>query len=121
MADILAYLQEHPVMVGVMVCTAILALVGLWYVIMNVVYQNLQVIIITLLCAAGFGSGCWVLYRGVIAGAGDLMAIGVFLIAIFPIIFIQALRLSASEVHDSKLPDKAALSKAFGLPPGRKP
>jgi fucose permease len=62
--------------------------VGLWYVLSH----HLQAILITLLSAAGTGSGMLVLYRGYNAEMRDLMAIGLFLVAIFPIIFWQAIK-----------------------------
>jgi hypothetical protein len=122
MDGILSWFADHPVLLTVMICTVLLAVIGLWYVVVNVVVHHIQVIIITLLCAAGFGSGCWVLYRGVFdpgPGGTDLIAIGVFLIAIFPIIFQQALRLSEPEQPEAKPLDRDALSKAFGITHGR--
>jgi len=69
--------------------TAGLAAVGLWY----VVSHHLEAILITLLTAAGIGSGLLVLYRGYSAEMRDLMGIGLFLVIIFPIIFVQAIKL----------------------------
>ena len=85
-------------MLAALALTVVLALVGLWYVISH----HLQVILITLLCAAGTGSGAIVLFRGVSAGMRDLMLIGAFLIAVFPIIFVQAIRLSDAAVPKEK-------------------
>ena len=68
--------------------TAVLAVVGLWY----VVSHHLQAIMITLLTAAGIGSGLLVLYRGFRTDMKDLMGIGLFLVIVFPIIFWQAIR-----------------------------
>lgn len=88
--DVIQYFTAHPVQLGVLVLTILLAAVGLWY----VLYHHLKLILVTLLCAAGGGSGLLVLYRGFTAGMRDLMGVGAFLVIIFPIIFIQALRLS---------------------------
>ncbi len=91
--DVIQYWGEHPAVAGAVVLTIVLALVGLWYVISH----HLQVIIITLLCSAGTGSGAVVLFRGISTGMRDLMFIGAFLIAIFPIIFVQAIRISSTD------------------------
>ena len=69
--------------------TAVLAVVGLWY----VVSHHLQAIMITLLTAGGIGSGLLVLYRGFRADMKDLMGIGLFLVIVFPIIFWQAIKM----------------------------
>jgi hypothetical protein len=82
------YFGAHPAVLTAMGLTAALAGVGLWY----VLYHHLQAILITLLTAAGMGSGLLVLYRGFRAEMNDLMGIGLFLIVIFPIIFWQAIK-----------------------------
>jgi hypothetical protein len=87
--QLIQYLSAHPGVMTAIVVTALLAVVGLWY----VVSHHLQAILITLLSAAGIGSGLLVLYRGFSAEMKDLMGIGVFLVVIFPIIFWQAIKL----------------------------
>jgi hypothetical protein len=86
--EAVSYLSQHPAVLSAMGLTAGLAAIGLWY----VLYHHLQAIIITLLSAAGIGSGMLVLYRGVSSEMRDLMGIGLFLIVIFPIIFWQAIK-----------------------------
>ncbi len=82
------YLAAHPGVLTALGITAALAVVGLWY----VVSHHLEAIMITLLTAAGIGSGLLVLYRGYNAEMRDLMGIGLFLVVIFPIIFVQAIK-----------------------------
>jgi hypothetical protein len=86
--EAMQYLSAHPAVLSAIGLTAGLAVIGLWY----VLYHHLQAILITLLTAAGIGSGMLVLYRGVSAEMNDLMGIGLFLIVIFPIIFWQAIK-----------------------------
>lgn len=82
------YLGAHPAVLTAMGLTAALAGVGLWY----VVHHHLHAILITLLTAAGIGSGMLVLYRGFRTDMKDLMGIGLFLIVVFPVIFWQAIK-----------------------------
>jgi hypothetical protein len=86
--ELIQYLGVHPGVLTAIGITALLAIVGLWYVISH----HLQAIMITLLTAAGIGSGLLVLYRGFRADMKDLMGIGLFLIVVFPIIFWQAIQ-----------------------------
>ncbi len=86
--ELMQYLASHPGILTAIGITALLAVVGLWYVISH----HLQAILITLLTAAGIGSGMLVLYRGFRADMRDLIGIGLFLIAVFPIIFVQAIK-----------------------------
>ncbi len=86
--QLIQYLGSHPGVLTAIGLTALLAAVGLWY----VVAHHLQAIMITLLTAAGIGSGLLVLYRGFRADMKDLMGIGLFLIVIFPVIFWQAIK-----------------------------
>ena len=81
--QVIGYLGAHPAIMSAMCVTAVLAAVGLWY----VVSHHLQAILITLLTAAGIGSGMLVLFRGFRTDTKDLMGIGLFLIVIFPVIF----------------------------------
>ena len=74
------YLGAHPAVLTAMGLTAVLAGVGLWY----VVHHHLQAILITLLTAAGIGSGMLVLFRGFRTDTKDLMGIGLFLIVDLP-------------------------------------
>jgi len=86
--EAIGYLSVHPAVLSAMGLTAALAGVGLWY----VLYHHLQAILITLLTAAGIGSGLLVLYRGFRTEMHDLMGIGLFLVVIFPVIFWQAIK-----------------------------
>jgi fucose permease len=86
--EVIGYLGTHPAIMSAICATAVLAAVGLWY----VVSHHLQAILITLLTAAGIGSGLLVLYRGFHSEMHDLMGIGLFLIIVFPIIFWQAIK-----------------------------
>ena len=86
--QLIVYLGVHPAVLTAMGLTAVLAGVGLWY----VVHHHLQAILITLLTAAGIGSGMLVLYRGFRTDMKDLMGIGLFLVAVFPVIFWQAIK-----------------------------
>ena len=87
--ELIQFLGAHPGVLTAMGITTVLAIVGLWYVISH----HLQAIMITLLTAAGTGSGMLVLYRGFRADMKDLIGIGLFLIAVFPIIFWQAIKM----------------------------
>ncbi len=88
--DIIQYLSTHPGILAALLLFCFLALVGGWY----VIHHHLKLILVTLLCAGGFASGVLVAYRGVKGDMRDLVAIGLFLIAIFPVIFTQALKTS---------------------------
>ena len=83
-----AYFSVHPAQLSAVGLTAVLAAVGLWYVLAH----HLQAILITILCALGTGSGMLVFYRGFNSEMRDLMWIGVFLVAVFPIIYWQAIK-----------------------------
>ncbi|HEY8248251.1 MAG TPA: hypothetical protein VIG38_13340 [Hyphomicrobium sp.] len=87
--ELIQYLAAHPGVMTAIGITAVLAVVGLWY----VVSHHLQAIMITLLTAGGIGSGLLVLYRGFRADMKDLMGIGLFLVIVFPIIFWQAIKM----------------------------
>ena len=87
--ELIQYLSVHPGVMTAIGITAVLAVVGLWY----VVSHHLQAIMITLLTAGGIGSGLLVLYRGFRADMKDLMGIGLFLVVVFPIIFWQAIKM----------------------------
>jgi CHASE2 domain-containing sensor protein len=87
--ELIQYLAMHPGVMTAIGITAVLAIVGLWY----VVSHHLQAIMITLLTAGGIGSGLLVLYRGFRADMKDLMGIGLFLVVVFPIIFWQAIKM----------------------------
>ncbi|MBA4171714.1 MAG: hypothetical protein C0511_03420 [Hyphomicrobium sp.] len=86
--DVLQYLSTHPGVLAAVCLFLFLALIGGWY----VVHHHLKLILVTLLCAGGFASGCLVAYRGVQGDMRDLVAIGLFLIVVFPIVYLQALR-----------------------------
>lgn len=88
--DVIQYLSTHPGVLAALCLFLFLALVGGWY----VVHHHLKLILVTLLCAGGFASGCLVLYRGTQGNMRDLIAIGMFLIVVFPVVYLQALRLT---------------------------
>ena len=88
--DIIQYLAGHPVVLGSIGVFLVLAGVGAWYVLSH----HLGALLTTTLCAAGFASGVLVLYRGYQAEMRDLMAVGAFLMIIFPIIYQQAIRVA---------------------------
>ncbi len=85
---VIAYLAAHPMLLTAIGVFVLLAAVGAWYVLAH----HLGVLLVTLLCAAGFASGVLVLYRGYQADMRDLMAVGGFLILLFPIIYQQAIK-----------------------------
>lgn len=95
--ELMQYLASHPGILTALGITALLAAVGLWY----VVSHHLQAILITLLTAAGIGSGMLVLYRGFRTDMKDLMGIGLFLIVVFPIIFVQAIKMIEPTVPEN--------------------
>lgn len=88
--DVVHYLSIHPGVLSALLLFVFLALVGGWY----VLYNYYKVILVTLLSAGGFASGGLVLYRGAQGNLRDLIAVGLFLLIVFPIIFVQALRTS---------------------------
>jgi hypothetical protein len=88
--QLVAYIAEHPIVLTTFVLFIVLAVIGAWYVLSH----HLHVLIITLLCSAGFASGVLVLYRGLTLELQDLQVVGAFLIAIFPIVYQQAIRVA---------------------------
>lgn len=102
------YLAAHPGVLTALGITAALAAVGLWY----VVSHHLEAIMITLLTAAGIGSGLLVLYRGYNAEMRDLMGIGLFLVVVFPIIFVQAIKQIEPTMQEPRT-RRAAASRPF--------
>jgi hypothetical protein len=108
LSDVITYLSAHPAQLATLCLTTVLAVVGLWYVLAH----HLEAIIITLLSAAGFGSGLLVLYRGYNAEMRDLVGIGFFLIAVFPIIFLQAIK-QLEPVDPAQRPRRGARAKAM--------
>jgi hypothetical protein len=107
--ELMQYLAAHPGVLTAIGITALLAVVGLWYVISH----HLQAIMITLLTAAGIGSGLLVLYRGFRADMKDLMGIGLFLIAVFPIIFWQAIKFIEQPAPSQSKTGRPTPSRAF--------
>jgi hypothetical protein len=107
--ELIQYLGAHPGVMTAIAVTALLAVVGLWY----VVSHHLQAIMITLLTAAGIGSGFLVLYRGFSAEMKDLMGIGLFLVVIFPIIFWQAIKLIEPSTPEERAGRRPTPSRAF--------
>lgn len=100
--QVVGYLAQHPILLSVLALFVLLAGVGGWYVIANYI----QVLLVTILCAGGFASGVLVLMRGIKLGMNDLMAVGGFLVVIFPIIFQQALKVAG----------RAGLKRGSGQP-----
>jgi fucose permease len=88
--DIIQYFTAHPKLLAALALIAVLAIIGLWYVIAH----HLTEIVVSLLSFGGLASGVVVLYRGATLHHSDLVAIGLFLIVLFPIIFLQAIRRS---------------------------
>ncbi len=106
--EAIRYLGAHPAVMSAICVTAVLAAVGLWY----VVSHHLQAILITLLTAGGIGSGLLVFYRGFRTEMDDLMGIGLFLIVIFPIIFWQAIK-TLEPMSPEERARRPAPSRAF--------
>lgn len=104
--DLIQYFVEHPVVLAVMGVFGVLAAIGAWYVLRH----HLHVVLITLLCAAGFASGLLVLWRGYQSEMRDLMAVGMFLVVIFPAIYHQAIRVAKIAFGDA--PSAAARGHA---------
>lgn len=88
--DLVQYLADHPVVLGGLGLFVLLAAVGTWYVLSH----HLHVLLVTMLSAAGFVSGLVVLYRGYQLEMRDLIAVGLFLMVIFPIIYLQAVKVA---------------------------
>lgn len=88
MTNLFAFLQAHPLLSALLGAVAALAFVGLWYVIAH----HLKAIIVTLICSAGAGSGTVVFWRGIGNDQVDLIVIGVFLMLVFPLLFMRAIR-----------------------------
>lgn len=88
--QIAQFVAGHPILLGAFALFALLAAVGAWYVLSH----HLKVLLITLLCAAGFAAGIVVLYRGITSELNDLIVAGGFLVLIFPLIYREALRIA---------------------------
>lgn len=86
-AEIVKYFTSHPGLLGALAVVALLAVIGLWY----VVAHHLKEIVVAAACFAGLASGVVVFYRGVTVPLKDLIGIGLFLIALFPVIFFQTI------------------------------
>ncbi len=95
--EIAEYLIAHPVILGCIGVFLLLAFIGAWYVLSH----HLGNLLTTLLCAAGFASGVLVLYRGYMEGMRDLMAVGAFLMVIFPVIYQQGLKVARVAFGDA--------------------
>ena len=104
------FLQAHPLLSVLLGTAAVLAIVGLWYVIAH----HLRAIVITLICSAGAAAGAVVFWRGVGGDLVDLIAIGVFLMVIFPVFWGQAIRRQTAPVQVPRLP---GIFKAEAHPP----
>ncbi len=87
---------------------AILAIVGAWY----VVSHHLHVLLVSTLCIAGLASGLLVLYRGYQIGMRDLILVGLFLLVIFPVIYMQLIKV-AKIAYGDKSKDAAVMSKGM--------
>lgn len=88
--DLLVYLGDHPAVLGGLGVFAVLAIVGAWY----VVTHHLGVLLVSMLCLAGFAAGALVFYRGYGLAMRDLMVVGAFLMVIFPLIGQQLLKVA---------------------------
>jgi hypothetical protein len=106
--DLMAYLGEHPAVLTAIGVFVILAMVGAWY----VVSHHLHVLLVTMLCAAGFAAGAIVLYRGYQMALKDLIAIGAFLMIIFPVIYQQAVKVAKIAYPTRSIAGPEAMSKA---------
>ncbi len=106
--ELAAYLIAHPVVLGCIGVFMVLAFVGAWYVLSH----HLGNLLTTMLCAAGFASGVLVLYRGYTEGMRDLMAVGAFLMVIFPIIYQQGLKIARVAFGDSSATAKGHARRA---------
>jgi hypothetical protein len=105
--ETIRYLGVHPALLSATGLTAALAAVGLWYVLAH----HLQAILITVLSAAGMGSGLLVFYRGFRSEMNDLIGIGLFLIVIFPVIFWQAIKTLEPTAPENRRPVRAMLTR----------
>ena len=108
--DVIAYLAAHPIVLGSIGVFVLLAVIGAWYVLSH----HLHVLLVTMLCAAGFASGVLVLYRGFQTDMRDLMAVGAFLIVVFPVIYQQAVRVAKIAFGDSAPPLAKGHAKRAG-------
>ncbi len=106
--DLTAYLAEHPMVLGGIGLFAILAIVGAWY----VVSHHLHVLLVSTLCIAGLASGLLVLYRGYQLGMRDLILVGLFLLVIFPVIYLQLIKV-AKIAYGDKTANAAMMSKGM--------
>lgn len=79
-------LAENYPLYGAAAFVALLALVGLWYVIAH----HLASILITALTLLGVTAGVDVLRRGWSFDFPDLIVIGIFLVIAFPVFFYQS-------------------------------
>lgn len=107
---VVQYLSQHPVLLGAIGLFAFLALIGAWYVLSH----HLGTLLTTLLCAAGFAAGVLVLYRGYELEKRDLMAVGAFLIIIFPLLYQQAIKV-AKAVLSRAPPEAKGHAKRAGV------
>lgn len=98
--ELAQYVVDHPVILAAAGVFVALAVIGGWYVFSH----HLHVIMVTLFCSAGFASGILVFYRGYQLDLRDLMAIGAFLIVIFPLIYQQAIRIAKIAFADEAPP-----------------
>ncbi len=88
--QIAQFVAGHPIVLAALALFALLAAIGAWYVLSH----HLKVLLLTLLCAAGFAAGLVVLYRGVTSELTDLVVVGGFLTLIFPLLYREALRIA---------------------------
>ncbi len=115
--ELATYLGQHPVILSSIGVFVLLAVVGAWYVLSH----HLHALLITLLCAAGFAAGALVLYRGSQANMRDLMAVGGFIMVIFPIIYQQAIRVAKVAYGGASATDKGHAHRAGGRFPFKRP
>jgi hypothetical protein len=98
--ELVQYVIDHPMILAAAGVFVALAVIGGWYVLSH----HLHVIMVTLFCAAGFSSGLLVFYRGYQTEMRDLLAIGAFLIVVFPLIYQQAIRIAKIAFADEAPP-----------------
>lgn len=88
MGNVTQFIQAHPLLAVVLALVTIFALVGLWY----VVSYHLREIVTAVVCIVGAASGAVVFWRGATHDLIDLVAIGGFMLLIFPVILYQAIQ-----------------------------
>ncbi len=94
-------LAEHPGVAVLAAVTLVLAGIGTWYVIRH----HLRLILLTVLCGFGFFAGGLVVYRG--AQDPVLVGVGIFLLIIFPAIWMRAIGSQPASRPKAPVPPQA--------------